>query len=915
MKKRIRIQIIGNDIERIIYSLNRAGIYTENLLQGGNPLGFVSLDGDSEETFPCTITEIDNIVSQLPIKKNLDAFLSHDSSKFCSNKIKNGIGKSVRYRNTSSYVLVYNTNLVSPLLSYKGRVYANTGSRILSEYLRQNGAEEINPCLMFAALKNHFDRYIDILLNEYGREHIILVKAHPSPWYIEGGMLKPFDVKIQGLRELVSEIDRYFIYRTGCIIVDTFAGAVPEGLAKTTLPCVMFPRFVIDELAADIINTIYSIEDKQVASSSKVMGDSHSKQKLYGCEECLKKEEDFIQLLLRISREYTSLTGEDLRDVMQYAEQGILNLSGLLGIYLLAKQIPDRDILNEMARCILYNKNCIAVNRSIARYEKNRLFLESYPNFRGNILKIEDNHNIFLKVSNRYILALSAEQGEPFRLILFENKQIADEQQVIAGGYCCDIHEAEALCGSIKFYVQRAKDGKGNEPVELQYESQEVFLQSLFILDYSYLLQNEPFLIGVKRSEVSKVIARTDLSFLFQKSTRCVRITGGLADQIAEYVMGTCIQRTGGCVYYDDLLLRSVNAPHLGYELDKVLRENIDNKCLCYILSDSLLKNFDGKEYSLPDVLFESGVDCLIGVAGSDLQYRRFKKAPVIKYKPNVENLVSWLLAFEPLLAWYDWYPFWNEMLQVFQILPYQVIQFLPFPDEDKQNNRLKNEMEDFPAIGVHIRRGDYQEFLGETNQDYYREAIREVRRIPEYSKAKVYVFSDDIPWCRKNMTGLGLTSDICGEVTFIDHNKGDESFRDMQLLSLCKVIISQQGQFSQVAYLISNRSEMLISPNEDLLALLKKTGRGNKYELSRHNLRSGIEQYIKQWKQWKKNEKESSISPEKKPIFKLETENKKLRQMNRRLQKDCDELKKIKASNGYKLLNKYYKLRDWFLK
>ncbi len=61
--------------------------------------------------------------------------------------------------------------------------------------------------------------------------------------------------------------------------------------------------------------------------------------------------------------------------------------------------------------------------------------------------------------------------------------------------------------------------------------------------------------------------------------------------------------------------------------------------------------------------------------------------------------------------------------------------------------------------------------------------------------------------------------------------------------------------------------------------------------------------------------EEGSGISREKKKIASLETENKSLRQANVRLQKDGDELKKIKASNGYKLLKKYYKMRDWFLK
>ena len=61
----------------------------------------------------------------------------------------------------------------------------------------------------------------------------------------------------------------------------------------------------------------------------------------------------------------------------------------------------------------------------------------------------------------------------------------------------------------MRFYVQRAKCGQGNHPVRLKYETEESFLQSLFVLDYSYLLSNEPFFVGIENSETKDFSVRT----------------------------------------------------------------------------------------------------------------------------------------------------------------------------------------------------------------------------------------------------------------------------------------------------------------------------------------------------------------------------------------------------------------------
>ena len=171
MKKRVRIQIIGNYLDRIRFSLNRAGIYTEDILRAGNPLGFVSLTEANNQNinlFPENIRNNNKKVTQLTIKKNLDEYLSHDESTFRSNVIEHG--RTVRYKNTSSYVIICNTSLVNPLYSFKGYLFSGSVTdNDFAKYLEQKGAVNVvsSPC--FNDIRKYFDKYIELLLKEYDR--------------------------------------------------------------------------------------------------------------------------------------------------------------------------------------------------------------------------------------------------------------------------------------------------------------------------------------------------------------------------------------------------------------------------------------------------------------------------------------------------------------------------------------------------------------------------------------------------------------------------------------------------------------------------------------------------------------------------------------------------------------------------
>lgn len=111
----------------------------------------------------------------------------------------------------------------------------------------------------------------------------------------------------------------------------------------------------------------------------------------------------------------------------------------------------------------------------------------------------------------------------------------------------------------------------------------------------------------------------------------------------------------------------------------------------------------------------------------------------------------------------------------------------------DKKNEQLAGKLIGKNSVSIHIRRGDYlkEPIWCVCTPEYYFNGI-------DYLKKKekielLCVFSDDIPWCKENLKGL--SGDM--EIEYVDWNKGEQSFRDMQLMTYCKHNIIANSSFS----------------------------------------------------------------------------------------------------------------------
>lgn len=130
----------------------------------------------------------------------------------------------------------------------------------------------------------------------------------------------------------------------------------------------------------------------------------------------------------------------------------------------------------------------------------------------------------------------------------------------------------------------------------------------------------------------------------------------------------------------------------------------------------------------------------------------------------------------------------------------------------DKRNKELVSLLDNCNAVSCHVRRGNYlldERYLVCTPK-YYAEAISLMNN--KVTPDLYVVFSDDIDWCKLNLpTVIGNR-----KVVYVDWNKKESSYRDMQLMSLCRHSIIANSSFSWWgAWLGQYEDKVVIAPSK----------------------------------------------------------------------------------------------------
>ena len=124
-----------------------------------------------------------------------------------------------------------------------------------------------------------------------------------------------------------------------------------------------------------------------------------------------------------------------------------------------------------------------------------------------------------------------------------------------------------------------------------------------------------------------------------------------------------------------------------------------------------------------------------------------------------------------------------------------------------KEFEELKKSILRSVSVCLNIRRGDYLKGSSAKNMsyidiDYFRAAKRKMEDLAGL-KLKIFVFSDDIEWCNKNLLKIGNNTKI------VSHEYAGNHFGAyLQLMSLCKKFIIPNSTFAWWAAWLANAPE-----------------------------------------------------------------------------------------------------------
>lgn len=143
---------------------------------------------------------------------------------------------------------------------------------------------------------------------------------------------------------------------------------------------------------------------------------------------------------------------------------------------------------------------------------------------------------------------------------------------------------------------------------------------------------------------------------------------------------------------------------------------------------------------------------------------------------------------------------FWQNIDAYIPIMDRLQQQFVFCPMKEDYELERMHQIQHCNSVSVHIRRGDYVgEVLDILDTEYYRNIILKIQA--EEPDAHFFFFSNDSAYVEREYAWLE-------EKTIVDDNTGINSFRDMQLMSMCKTNIIANSTFSIWAALLNQNEQ-----------------------------------------------------------------------------------------------------------
>lgn len=247
----------------------------------------------------------------------------------------------------------------------------------------------------------------------------------------------------------------------------------------------------------------------------------------------------------------------------------------------------------------------------------------------------------------------------------------------------------------------------------------------------------------------------------------CVRLEGGLGNQLFQYAAGRALAR----------------------------RHNTD-----LILDTSALQR-TGNKYTRRELdVTRFRINSRISKPGE------FRRISLLRRLPAISNWLSqWHLYVEDSLLFnpaFNNLPdttylsgYWQSFRYFSEIAGDIYADLQPIEELSEQSKYIEQKIESSESVAIHVRRGDYVSLKSAANMhgalaaSYYTETIGHICNA--LVKPHFFVFSDDPDWCKAN---LQLPSE---STVYISHNIGPAAWQDLRLMSRCRHNIIANSSFS----------------------------------------------------------------------------------------------------------------------
>jgi len=269
------------------------------------------------------------------------------------------------------------------------------------------------------------------------------------------------------------------------------------------------------------------------------------------------------------------------------------------------------------------------------------------------------------------------------------------------------------------------------------------------------------------------------------------KIIGGLGNQMFQYAVAKDLALRHGNTFKVDIAAFDHYLLHQGFELNRIFGN------IAPIANKSEISRVLGWRAS-PWIS-----RCLSHHRFSKFRSRAFVQEPSLDYWPDINNV--------PANCYLSGY--WQSeryFKQSEAIIRDDFSFIIPMSEE---NQAVADVIAGCSAVSLHVRRGDYvanaatNAHHGTCSLAYYEAAIKYMAE--RVSDPVFFVFSDDINWVKYHVS-------IPHKTFFVEHNKGSNSYCDMQLMSLCSHHIIANSSFSWWgAWLGKNTEKIVIAPKQ----------------------------------------------------------------------------------------------------